>query len=239
MGTLVNALAVILGGVIGLLVRKGIKESWQYGINKALGVSVFVIGINGVISNMFISEGGSLSASGELLLVVSLVIGTLIGEIVGIDSALERLSLAIEKKFPVAGFAAGFMNATVLFCVGAMAIVGSISDGLTGNATTLYIKSTLDFTSAIILSSALGAGVIFSALPILLYQGAITLFAGALESIIAGELLRQICAVGYAIIICIGMNFLSSEKIKTANMLPSILVPIVYSYIVKITEILR
>ncbi|MCR4722372.1 MAG: DUF554 domain-containing protein [Eubacteriales bacterium] len=230
-GTLVNVAAVILGSLIGLILKKGIRESWQDGINKALGAAVIVIGFNGVISGMFSYSEGALSSSGELLLVISLVIGTLLGEMVSIDAALERFSLKMEKRFSSGGFAAGFMNASVLFCVGAMAIVGSLNDGLTGDATTLYVKSALDFTSAVIMSSALGIGVLFSFVPVLVYQGAISLFASALQGLLAGELLSQICTVGYTLILCIGMNFFLKEKIKTANMLPGVLVPVIYHFI--------
>ncbi|MBR4395401.1 MAG: DUF554 domain-containing protein [Eubacteriaceae bacterium] len=230
-GTLVNAAAVILGSLIGLMLKKGIRESWQDGINKALGAAVIVIGFNGVIANMFTYSQGRLSSSGELLLVASLVVGTLFGEMISIDGALARLSSRIEKRFSAGGFAAGFMNASVLFCVGAMAIVGSLNDGLTGDATTLYVKSTLDFTSAVIMSSALGIGVLFSFIPVLLYQGAISFFASGLQGLLAGELLSQECTVGYTLILCIGMNFFLKEKIETANMLPGVLVPVIYHFI--------
>ena len=230
-GTLVNAAAVILGSLIGLMLKKGIRESWQDGINKALGAAVIVIGFNGVIANMFTYSQGRLSSSGELLLVASLVVGTLFGEMISIDSALARLSSRIEKRFSAGDFAAGFMNASVLFCVGAMAIVGSLNDGLTGDATTLYVKSALDFTSAVIMSSAMGIGVLFSFIPVLVYQGAISLFASGLQGLLAGELLDQVCTVGYALILCIGMNFFLKEKIKTANMLPGVLVPVICHFV--------
>lgn len=228
-GTLVNAVAVIVGGLLGLILKKGIKESYQNSINKALGVSVLVIGINGVIGSMFSVSEGKISSSGELILVLSLVIGTLIGEIIGIDDHLGKLSVSIEKKFAKDNFAQGFMNATILFCVGAMSVIGSLNDGLTGDATTLYVKSALDFTSAIVLSSTMGFGVIFAFIPLVIYQGAISLFASVLQNVLYGVVLEQVCFVGYAIIICIGFNFLVRDKIKTANMLPAILVPVAYS----------
>ncbi len=228
-GTLVNAAAVVAGGFLGLLLKKGIHESFQKSMNKALGVSVLIIGINGVISSMAVVRDGNVSTNGELLLVVSLVVGTLLGELVGIDEGLNKFSKLIENKLSANDFAAGFMNATVMFCVGAMAIIGALNDGLAGDSSTLYVKSTLDFTSAIVLSSTLGIGVVFSFVPLLIYQGCISIFAKSLSSVLQGELLSQVCAVGYAVIICIGINFLSNEKIKTANMLPSVLVPVVYA----------
>lgn len=234
MGTLVNCIAVIVGGLIGLVFKKIIRQSWVDGINKALGIAVLIVGMNGVLSNMLITaEGGGFSTSGELILIVSLVLGTLAGEMLNLDGRFTKFTQKIEKKFNFGGFSAGFISSTVLFCVGAMAIIGSINDGLTGDSSILFIKSTLDFTAAIVLASTLGWGVIFSFVPLLIYQGGITLLAGTLGTVLAGELLKQVCYVGYAIIMCIGLNFLITNKIKTLNMLPAVVVPVIYSFILK------
>ena len=234
MGTVVNCLAIIAGGIIGLVFKKFIRKTWVDGINKALGIAVLIVGINGVISNMLSFDGGAFTTSGELLLIVSLVVGTLAGEILNLDGRFERFTQKIEKKFNFGNFSAGFISATVLFCVGAMAIIGSLSDGLRGDSSILFIKSALDFTAAIVLASTLGWGVIFSFVPILIYQGGITLASSFLGTFLVGEVLRQVCYVGYAIIMCIGLNFLIKDKIKTLNMLPSVLVPIIYSLILKL-----
>lgn len=231
MGTLVNCIAVIIGALIGLVFKRIIKQAWVDGINKALGVAIVVVGINGVLSNMLIFEDGKFSTSGEMILIISLVVGTLTGEMLGLDDRFTRFSQGIERKFNFGGFSAGFINATVLFCVGAMAIVGSLNDGISGDSTVLFIKSTLDFTAAVILSATLGIGVMFSFIPLLIYQGAITLAASAIGPYLTGELLTQICYVGYAVIICIGLNFLITNKIKTLNMLPSLIVPVIISLI--------
>lgn len=227
-GTLVNAAGIVIGGLIGTLLKKGIKDSYAASINKALGLAVLVIGINGIISNMITVENGKLSSSGELLLVVFLVIGTFAGELLKLDERFSRFCKGIESKFNTEGFSAGFVNGTALFCIGAMAIVGSINDGLRGDSSVLFVKSALDFVSAIIFGSTLGWGVIFSAIPVLLYQGGISLLAGALSGVLQGELLVQICSVGYAIIMAIGFNFLLKEKFRTLNMLPALFLPVVY-----------
>ena len=169
-GTLVNAAAVIIGGLIGLVLKKGIKEAYTDGINKVLGLSVLIIGLNGVISNMFTVSDGKLSSSGELLLIVFLVVGTLIGEMLKLDDRFSRFCKGIETKFKSEGFASGFINGTVLFCVGAMSIIGSINDGLTGDSSILLVKSALDFVNAIIFGATLGYGVIFVFIPIIIYQ---------------------------------------------------------------------
>ncbi len=238
-GTLVNAVAVIIGGIIGLFLKKGIKESYTQSINKALGLAILIIGTNGVIANMFTSESGKLSSSGELLLVVFLVLGTLAGELLKLDERFSRFCKGVESKFKSEGFASGFINGTVLFCIGAMSIVGSINDGLTGDSSILLVKSALDFVNAIIFGATLGYGVIFTFIPILIYQGGISLLAGTLSGILQGELLEQICMVGYAIIMAIGLNFLLKDKFKTLNMVPALLLPVAYHYILVLIEYIK
>lgn len=238
-GTLVNAAAVIIGGLIGLVLKKGIKEAYTDGINKVLGLSVLIIGLNGVISNMFTVSDGKLSSSGELLLIVFLVVGTLIGEMLKLDDRFSRFCKGIETKFKSEGFASGFINGTVLFCVGAMSIIGSINDGLTGDSSILLVKSALDFVNAIIFGATLGYGVIFVFIPIIIYQGGISLLAGALSGILQGELLTQICMVGYAIIMAIGLNFILVKKFKTLNMVPALILPVVYHYILVLIEYIK
>ena len=205
-GTLVNAAAIAAGGCVGLLLKKGVKGSHQDSINKALGVAVLVLGLNGVISSMFtVNADGTLASSGELLLIISLVLGTLAGEALRIDDRLNGLSGLVERRLHLSGFAQSFVNGALIYCVGAMAIIGALNDGLRGDASVLYIKSLLDGISSVVLGATLGPGVIFAALPVLVYQGAISLLAGALEPFLAGELLGQICGVGYCLVLCIGM----------------------------------
>lgn len=225
-GTIVNAAAIVAGGTVGVLVKKGIPSHLEEALHRAMGLAVIVIGMNGVITNMVTANGdGTLSSSGELLLVFSLVLGVLVGEILRIEEGLNGLSQTVEKKLHLSGFAASFVSGTLIYCVGAMAIIGSINDGLNADASVLLVKSTLDGISSIVLGATMGPGVIFAAIPVVLYQGSITLLAGVLSPVLQGELLRQICAVGYVLVACIGVNFMSSYHIKTANFLPALLVP--------------
>lgn len=234
-GNIVNFAAVICGGIIGVLFKKLIKPSFSESINKALGIAVLVIGLNGVICNMIAESDGKLQSSGELMLVIFLVLGTFLGELLRLDDRLTGFSEKIENKFNVSGFLAGFVNGTVLFCVGAMAIIGGINDGL-GDSSVLLVKSALDFTAAIIFGATLGWGVIFSSVPVLVYQGSIALLAGLLKNVLVGDLLSQMCMTGYAIIIAIGFNFLLTSKIKTLNMLPAMFLPIAYHYIMLLVK---
>lgn len=238
-GTLVNCIAVIVGGLIGLLFKKGIKPGYADGINRALGLAVLIIGMNGVIANMFTAQSGKISSSGELLLVVFLVVGTLIGELLKLDERFGKFCKKIESRFKANGFASGFINGTVLFCVGAMSIIGSINDGLTGDSSILFVKSALDGVNAVIFGATLGFGVIFTCIPMLIYQGGISLLAGTLSGILQGELLEQICMVGYAIIMAIGLNFLLEKKFKTLNMVPALILPVVYHYILVLIEYIK
>lgn len=228
-GTIVNAAAIIVGTLVGLLVKKGLPDEKEKAIMKIMGLAVMVIGINGVISSMFtVGADGSLSSSGELLMVVSLIIGTIAGEYLNIDEHLNRFGQRIEEKTKAEGFSKGFISATILYCVGAMAIIGSLNDGLTGDSSVLFIKGALDGTMSIMLTASLGFGVAFSAIPVLLYQGTISLLAGFISPLVSAELLNQICSIGYVMVMAIGINLADISKIKVANLLPGLLVPVIY-----------
>ena len=231
MGTLINAALILLGGAIGLVFKKAVSKEMEYSIHKATGVAVLIIGICGVLSAMLKADGeGKIASSGELILVVSLALGTFVGELLKLEQRLNKGCRWIESKFKMSNFSTGFITSTMIYCIGAMAIVGAINDGLLGDSSTLITKGIIDGITSVVLAASLGYGVLFSAIPILLYQGGMTLLAGLLENVLAGELLGNICMVGYALVMCIGINFLynSDKQIKTVNMLPSLLVPVVY-----------
>lgn len=236
-GTLVNAAAVIVGGALGLVLKKGIKQEILDSVMKAVGVSVLIIGMNGVLTSMLTAgENGKITDSGGMLLLLSLVIGTLLGELLRLDDRINAFGLAIEKKAGADGFAKGFVSASIIFCVGSMGILGSISDGLTGDSSVLFVKSVLDGVTALVLASTMGAGVIFSFVPVLVYQGLITLFASSISGVLesCGEMMTQFSMVGYAIVFCIGINFIAGQKFKTANMLPAIFIPILYNLLIMV-----
>lgn len=229
-GTWINCAAVLAGGGLGLLLRRGLSERLQTAVTQMLGLATVVIALNGLLSTMLSAdpETGKISSSGEMLLLVSLVLGALFGTLLDIDGALERLGRAIEGRLHADHFARGFVGASLLFCVGAMAIVGPLNDGLSGDISILLVKSALDFVSSIVLASTLGAGVLFAAATVLVFQGALTLLAGALSQVLVGALLNNMIMVGYSIVVCVGVNFFGVLKIKTANLLPALLVPVLY-----------
>lgn len=233
MGTLINAALILLGGIIGLVFKKAVSEEMEFSIHKATGVAVLIIGICGVLSAMLKAEDGVISSSGELIMVVSLALGTFIGELLKLEQRLNQGCKWIESKCKMSNFSTGFITATMIYCIGAMAIVGSINDGLLGDSSTLITKGIIDGITSVVLAASLGYGVLFSAIPILIYQGSMTLLAAQLENVLVGELLSNICMVGYALVMCIGINFLTNDdkKIKTVNMLPALLVPVVYEIV--------
>lgn len=227
-GTVINTVAVVAGGLVGLLFKSKINQKTADGLRPAMGIAISLIGLFGVLSNALAIADGKLKSSGELLLLSSLVLGTLIGEALHIDDRFSKMSDKIEKRFSVSGFSSAFVSGTLLYCVGAMSIIGPLNDVLLHDSSVLLVKSTLDGISSIIFGATMGVGVIFAAIPVFVYQGAISLLALLFGDFIPSTLLAQVCTVGYAIIIAIGMNFLREKSIKTANMLPSLLVPILF-----------
>jgi uncharacterized membrane protein YqgA involved in biofilm formation len=229
-GTWVNFGGIAIGALIGLLVGRGIPKRISDTVMQIEGLAIAVIAMNGIIAAMFTvnPDTGKLSDSGGLLLLVSLVVGCVAGELLRIDDHMNRLGMAVETRFKTKGFAKGFVTASLIFCVGAMSIIGPLNDGLRGDSSVLFMKTALDFTTAIILASVLGYGVAFSAVPVLLFQGAIALLSGWISPLISDSLLAMICMVGYAIVLVIGINFLFHTKMKTANLLPALVIPIIY-----------
>lgn len=225
-GVLVNVLAIVIGGSIGLVFKKGISEKILKLILQGIGLSVIIIGISSAIltENM-------------LLLVLSLVLGGLIGGLLKIEDNLEKLGTSIEKKFSKGekgGFAEGFVMASLVYCVGAMAIVGSIEAGVSGNNETLYIKSILDGISAIVFTATLGYGVLFSGVSVLIYQGSIVLLGAQLEPFLTDEIINEISAVGGVLIMGIGITMLEIKKIHVGDLLPAVLIPIIWFMILSI-----
>ncbi|MDR3645240.1 MAG: DUF554 domain-containing protein [Clostridia bacterium] len=231
LGTIVNTGAVLAGTAAGLLLKKGIPERFSDSIVKTLGLATLVLGFGGVMAEMLKADSkGSLSTQNVMLLILSLVAGAVVGELIDIDKWLNRLGAWLQRRFKSknGSFAEGFVTASLIYCVGAMAIVGSLQDGLAGDPTILYEKSILDGVMSVLLASTLGAGVAFSAVVVFGYQGLITLCALMLRPFLTAVVLAQMSMVGSALIICIGLNLLKVTKIKTANLIPAAFMPIIY-----------
>lgn len=222
LGTIVNTLSIIVGGLIGIIAKGKISKNINDTIMNGLALCVVYIGVS-----------GALKGNDTIIIIISITLGGLIGEIIDIDKRLENLGEKIEKKFNKnkdnISISQGFVSATLLFCVGAMAIVGALESGLNNDYSTLYAKSVLDGITSIIFTSTLGVGVLLSAFAVFVYQGSITLMAGFLSSFLNDVAINNMTAVGSILIIGLGLNILGVTKIKISNLLPSIIIAVIIS----------
>jgi uncharacterized membrane protein YqgA involved in biofilm formation len=219
-GTLVNAAAIMAGGTVGLLLKKGIKDSYKTTVMQAISLTVILIGIR-----------SALNADDLLGVIVCMAVGSLLGEAMKIEDRLEAFGAYAEKRFSRSsngGFSKGFVTASLVFCVGSMAIVGALESGLTGNHDTLFAKSLLDGITSVVFASTFGGGVIFSALPVMVYQGTITMGASLLKPFLTPGVIAQMSGVGGLLIAAIGINMLRLAHLRIGNMLPAIFLPLFY-----------
>jgi len=216
LGPVVNAVAIVVCALIGRFFLKNLPERFEEIIKKAIGLSIIYIGISGAMDNQSV-----------MLLIFSMVIGSVIGELLDIDRGMNRLGDWAEKKlgFGDGNFSKGFVTASILFCTGSMAIVGGLNSGLMANHEMLFAKSILDGVISIVFASSMGIGVVFSAVPVLLYEGGIALGASFAKDWMTPEIIREMSAVGSLLIAAIGFNFIMVKQIKVANMIPAIFLP--------------
>lgn len=231
LGTIVNTIAVVVGGLLGLLLKGGLKDNLRQTLTAAMGLAVLFVGISGALQGLLNDDAN------PILYIIALAVGGVVGELLRIEGRLESLGANIEAKLPPSkdgepGFARGFVAASLLFCVGTMAVMGSIESGINGNHSILFAKSMLDGIISIVMASALGYGVVFSAVTVLLYQGAITMLAGWIGPYLTADMLREISIVGGILITALGLNQLELTKIKVGNLLPAMFVPVIYYIII-------
>lgn len=236
LGTIINTGAIIIGGLLGIVCKKAINENLKKSLIICLGVSVILIGIQGVLEKMQLLVSDNLLLSGgTLIMVLCLVVGTVIGEIINIDKLFEKFGEWLKRKTKSqddASFMNGFLTATFTVCIGAMTVVGAINDGIYGDYRLLVVKSVLDFVFVMVMASTLGKGSIFSAIPVFIIQFPITLLSHYVGNVMSENALNYLSLVGNALIFCIGINLLFDRKIRVSNMLPSILLAIACGYIV-------
>ena len=228
LGTIANTIAVIIGGGIGLFLKKGIKKSLQDSLLQAMGIAVLFIGISGTLSQMLVFKDGHLE-TGTMLMIFSLLVGTLIGEIINIEAKLEKLGEFARKILHAdeqSKFVDAFVTVTLVICIGAMAIIGALQDGLSGDYSLLLTKAILDGVICMVFASTMGAGV----LPLFIYQGLITLCASFISPYLATAIINDICYIGNILITIIGINltFNNIIHIRVGNMLLALIVPVVY-----------
>lgn len=227
LAVIVNCLLIIIGTSIGLVFRKLIKPELTNSILKVLGVVVVVMGFIGIIKSMVIIEDNILKSRFDLFLLIVIILGMFIGELLKIDNHINRFGKFIESKLKFGKISEGFISASLIFVVGAMSIIGSINAGL-GDPSILYLKSALDGITSIVLATTLGIGVGLAFIPVLLYQGTITILTSVMGEFIVMDFIDAFNLVGYFMVLCIGLNFLIKDKIKVANLLPSLLLVVIY-----------
>lgn len=234
LGTLVNFLAVIAGSGLGLIFKNVLKQRFHEILIQACGLATLFIGLGGAITGLMkLSEKGTFETTNTMLLVFSLVIGGLIGELLQLETHMESLGDRLKNLLKAnndSQFVEGFVTATLVICVGAMAIVGSIKDGLTGDYTMLFAKAILDFIIVMVFASSLGIGVMLSSIPLLVYQGAITLSAALISQYMDDTLISYLSCIGSVLIFGVGINLIFGKKLRVGNLLPAILIPVVYSF---------
>jgi uncharacterized membrane protein YqgA involved in biofilm formation len=219
LGPVVNAAAIVVCALAGRFLVRGIPARFEEILKKAIGLSIIYVGLKGALDNQRV-----------LLLIMSMVIGAAIGELVNIDRLMNRFGSWTEGKLGMSGgtFAKGFVSAGILFCTGSMAIVGSMQSGLQGNHETLFAKSVLDGSISLVFGASLGIGVVFSAIPVLVYQGGIVLASMAVKDMLSPEIIREMSAVGNLLVAAIGFNFLAIKEIRVANLIPAVFIPWAY-----------
>ena len=240
LGTLINIGTIIVGGAFGLILKRFLAKRITDTILQGVALAVFVVGISGTLIAAFTIVDGVIISEHVLIMIVSLALGALIGELLRIEDRLESFGNFCEKKLTKpddeSTFAQGFVTATLVFCVGSMAIVGSLEDGINNNSDILVAKSIIDGITAMIFASTMGIGVLFSALTVGLYQGTITLLAVVLSPFFSDIVVMQMSLVGSILIMSIGLNMLKISKIKTGNLLPAIFIPAIYHLIILIVR---
>ena len=234
LGTLINTAAVIAGGFAGHFTGRIFGPAQQESLNKACGVSVIFIAVSGAMEGMLKIEEGSLVSGKAMFVVLCLSIGTMIGELIGIEDGFEHFGEWLKQKTgnaKDANFVNAFVTASLTVCIGAMAIVGAIQDGILGNYTTLAVKSILDFIIIAVMTCSMGKGCAFSAIPIFLFEGSITLLARLIAPVMTETAIAYLSLIGSVLIFCVGVNLVWGKKLRVANMLPGVLLAVLSAYI--------
>ncbi|MGT2845646.1 DUF554 domain-containing protein [Streptococcus massiliensis] len=234
LGTLVNALGVVVGGLLGLLLGQHLSKRVQDSLMKATGLAVLFLGLAGTMEQMLAVENQHLSTRGSMMIIASLTLGALLGEWVNIEQRFEDFGAwlrRISQNEGDANFIDAFVTTSLTICLGAMAVVGSIQDGLSGNPATLIAKAILDLILVLILTASKGKGAIFAAVPIILIQGSLTLLARLLAGIMTPVALSNLSLVGSILIFCVGVNLIWGKLIKVANLLPALLVAVIAAFL--------
>ena len=234
LGTIINTAAIVAGGAGGALFGRFLKENVQDTLTKCCGVSTLFIAVTGALEQMLTVENGAVVSHGAMLVIGCLTIGAVIGELLNLEGAFERFGEWLKQKTGNAKdkrFVDAFVTASLTVCIGAMAIVGSIEDGITGDYSILATKSVLDFIIIMVMSCSMGRGAVFSAIPVAILQGSITALAGLLRPVMTAAALANLSMVGSVLIFCVGVNLVWGKKVRVANLLPAIVIAVIAAFL--------
>ena len=234
MGTIANVLAIIIGGSLGLFCKNLLKDRYQETIMKATGIATMFLALSGTLSKMFVIQQVGIQTTGSMNVILSLVIGALIGEMIDIDHLFEKFGNWLKLKTKSQGdyqFVNAFVTASLTVCIGAMAIMGAIQDGIYANPSILFAKAVLDFVIILVMSSSMGKGCLFAFIPVAFLQGTLTALSVGLAPFMTTSLLNHLDMVGNILIFCVGINLIWPRTIRVANLLPALVVAVVLSFL--------
>ena len=233
LGTLINMAAILIGGLAGRLVGKAIPKRVQDMLYMVCGISTLFIGIGGCLQHMLVIENGALNTQGTMMMLMSLTVGALVGEWIDLEKRLEQFGQWLKDKTGNSGdatFIDGFVTASLTVCIGAMAIVGAIQDGMEGDISVLAAKSVLDLVIICVMAASMGKGCIFSLIPVGILQGSVTALSLVLKPIMTEAALGNLSYVGSVLIFCVGVNLVWGKKVKVANMLPAVVIAVIWAF---------
>lgn len=234
LGTIINTAAIVAGGAGGALFGRFLKENVQDTLTVCCGVSTLFIAVTGALEQMLTVENGAIVSRGAMLVILCLTIGAVIGELLNLEGAFERFGEWLKQKTGNAKdkrFVDAFVTASLTVCIGAMAIVGSIEDGITGDYSILATKAVLDFIIIMVMSCSMGRGAVFSAIPVAIFQGSITALAGLVRPLMTETALTNLSMVGNVLIFCVGINLVWGKKVRVANLLPAIVIAVIAAFL--------
>lgn len=231
LGTIINALAIVAGGLLGLAGKQLLNKRMQSAIMQASALAVMFLGLGGALVRMIVFKDGQLETAGTMMMVLSLISGAIIGELLDIEERIMQLGAWLKEKSRNSSdgqFMEGFMTASLTVCIGAMAVVGAIEDGMNNDYTILLAKAVLDFVIVMVMAASMGRGCVFSAVPVAIFQGSITALAMFIQPFMNNQAVCNISFVGNMLIFCVGVNLFWPQRFKVANMLPALLVAVVF-----------
>lgn len=234
LGTIINTLAILAGGILGMVFGRFFKESVQDALCKTCGVCTLFLGIAGALEGMLTVEGTGVVSGGTMLIIGCLALGSLAGELLDLEGAFERFGQWLKIKTGNAkdkGFVDAFVTASLTVCIGAMAIVGSIQDGILGDYSILAAKAVLDLIIILVMTCSMGKGCIFSAIPVAIFQGSITALAGLIKPLMTDAALSNLSMIGSILIFCVGVNLVWGKKLQVANMLPAVVLAVAAAFL--------